>query len=379
MPTRCTQPASCGGGATASPRLLASRTGSTKERPGCARCRVAVATMLPAAAAAAIVLTMSVQHVGSPPLAAVLVFAPLALAEPISGLVGIGDASADTEVAAARLFALLDRPAPVADHGDPASRIASDARAMLDDVALRWPSAARDAVRHCTLVVEPGARVLLSGPNGSGKSTVAAALVRFLEPVAGRYTLGGRPASSLSADRVREHVTWCEQDPWLSAGSLRDNLQLAAPTAGDAELWSALGDAGLAGWASALADGLDTPVGTNGVEMSGGQRQRLAVARTLLRHAKIIVLDEPAAHLDDRSARDLVDRLETRTDLGLLVIDHDDSTRWHTDDVVRLVAPTDDSAELRTGVGMADRVCQSDAGSVRSSPVGGGVTRRAGR
>ncbi len=112
-------------------------------------------------------------------------------------------------------------------------------------------------------------------------------------------------------------MTWCQQSPWLASTSLRENLRIAAPDAGDDELWAALDAVHLSDWAVALPGGLSSEVGRDGGAMSGGQRQRLALAQVLLAGHSIVVLDEPTAHLDgptaERVRADLLAALDGRT------------------------------------------------------------------
>ena len=159
------------------------------------------------------------------------------------------------------------------------------------------------------------------GPSGSGKSTLAAGLVAFLAPTCGRYELDRIDTRVIGPSAVRREVTWCAQEPWLADTSVRENLRLAAPGADDSELAAALRAVHLDGWVSAQPRGLDTMVGRHGTAMSGGERQRLALARVLLAGHHVVVLDEPTAHLDAGTAEaallDLLGALGAKTVLLL--------------------------------------------------------------
>jgi ATP-binding cassette subfamily C protein CydCD len=157
------------------------------------------------------------------------------------------------------------------------------------------------------------------GASGSGKTTLAQVLLRFLDPCAGSYTLGGVDARALDGDDVRRLVGLCAQDAHLFDSSVRENLLLAKKGATETELREALARARLLDWADSLPDGLDTLVGEHGARLSGGQQQRLALARALLADFPVLVLDEPAEHLDlptaDALTADLLAATRGRTTL----------------------------------------------------------------
>lgn len=155
------------------------------------------------------------------------------------------------------------------------------------------------------------------GPSGSGKTTLAQVLLRFLDAERGTYRLGGTDASALDGDTVRRYVGLCAQDAHVFDSSVRENLRLARTDATEEDLRNALAGARLLDWTDSLPDGLDTLVGEHGARLSGGQRQRLALARALLADFPVLVLDEPAEHLDiataDALTEDLLDVTRGRT------------------------------------------------------------------
>ncbi|MBK1726062.1 thiol reductant ABC exporter subunit CydD [Halorhodospira neutriphila] len=157
------------------------------------------------------------------------------------------------------------------------------------------------ALQGVDLEVEAGERVVICGPSGAGKSTLLHLAAGFLAPSAGRVEVGGAPPPGAGG------VAWLGQQPWLFHGSVRENLALADPQAGDGRLWQALGAADLQEAVAALPQGLETPLGEGGYGLSGGQASRLALARAVLFGAPVLLLDEPTAGLDPASARRVLD------------------------------------------------------------------------
>ncbi|MFF2234700.1 thiol reductant ABC exporter subunit CydD [Streptomyces anulatus] len=242
---------------------------------------------------------------------AVVVLTPLAAFEAVTGLPLAVQYRQRVARSAERVFEVLDAPVPVREPETPAEEPASPFPLEVRGLSARYPGARHDALASLDLTLTRGRRIAVVGPSGSGKTTLAQVLLRFLDASSGTYRLGGVEASALDSDTVRRSVGLCAQDAHVFDSSIRENLRLARPGATDAELRDALSRARLLDWVLALPEELDTPVGEHGARLSGGQRQRLALARALLADFPVLVLDEPAEHLDlptaDALTADLLD------------------------------------------------------------------------
>ncbi|MGW1722650.1 thiol reductant ABC exporter subunit CydD [Streptomyces sp. NPDC002306] len=250
---------------------------------------------------------------------AVVVLTPLAAFEAVLGLPVAAQFRQRVRRSAERVYEVLDAPEPVRAPERPRTAPASPFPVVVRGLAARHAGQTRDAVGGVDLTLEEGRRIAVVGPSGSGKTTLAQVLLRFLDAEAGSYTLGGVDAYALDGDDVRRHIGLCAQDAHLFDSSVRENLLLARKDATEADLRDALARARLSDWADSLPDGLDTSIGEHGARLSGGQRQRLALARALLADFPVLVLDEPAEHLDlataDALTADLLAATEGRTTL----------------------------------------------------------------
>ena len=272
------------------------------------------------AAATAAALGAATPTVSGPAIG-VAVLVPLAVLELLVPAIAGAELVSTVAASAGRLRALMSRPDPAPEPTSP-SAPGPTAEIALSDLTLRWPDGP-PVLAHLDLDLPEGARVAVRGPSGSGKSTLAAGLVAFLTPTSGTYELGGVDTSALGGAQVRTTVTWCTQEPWLADTSIRENLRIAAPGAPDEALWAALRTTRLAEWVESMPEALGTHLGRSGGTASGGQRQRLALARVLLANHRVVVLDEPTAHLDADTATavldDLIESLEGRS---VVVIGH---------------------------------------------------------
>lgn len=185
--------------------------------------------------------------------------------------------------------------------------------------------------------VEAGTTVALVGPSGAGKSTVARLLLRFGEPTRGAILVDERPVTELTASQWRTRLAWVPQRPHLFHGTLRDNLLLARPEATNEELERAVRMAHADRFISRLPGGLDAPVGELGQRLSGGEAQRIALARAFLKDAPVVVLDEPTAHLDPETEALVADAMvQLRRRRTVVLIAHRLTTVFDADRIVFL-------------------------------------------
>ncbi|MEU1865198.1 thiol reductant ABC exporter subunit CydD [Streptomyces gardneri] len=245
---------------------------------------------------------------------AVVVLTPLAAFEAVTGLPLAVQYRQRVRHSAERVFEVLDAPVPVHEPAGPGTPPADPFPLELAGLSARHAGQDRMALADFGLTLEAGRRVAVVGASGSGKTTLAQVLLRFLDVENGMYRIGGVPAWELDGDAVRRFVGLCAQDAHIFDSSVRENLRLAKVGASDEELREALRRARLLDWVNGLPDGLDTLVGEHGSRLSGGQRQRLALARALLADFPVLVLDEPAEHLDLATADALTDDLLRATE-----------------------------------------------------------------
>ncbi|MGY1499233.1 thiol reductant ABC exporter subunit CydD [Streptomyces sp. QTS52] len=305
---------------------------------------------------------------------AVVVLTPLAAFEAVLGLPLAVRYRQRVRRSAERVYEVLDAPEPVREPEEPLPAPVSPFPVVVRELAARHAGQDRDALARLDLTLDEGRRIAVVGPSGSGKTTLAQVLLRFLDADAGSYTLGGVDAYALDGDDVRRLVGLCAQDAHLFDSSVRENLLLAKKDATEDDLRGALARARLLDWAESLPDGLDTLVGEHGARLSGGQRQRLALARALLADFPVLVLDEPAEHLDlptaDALTADLLAATEGRT---TLLITHRLAGLDAVDEVIVLdggqVVQRGTYAELVAVEGPLRRMAEREAESEQSAAV----------
>jgi ABC-type multidrug transport system fused ATPase/permease subunit len=201
---------------------------------------------------------------------------------------------------AAKVIEFLNEKAPVLHSADrsPDPKAGRSVRVELRHVTFTYPGADHPAIDELSMTLEPNQTVALIGRSGSGKTTVTNLLLRTLEPQSGEILFDGVPVKELSLEWIRRQIALVPQDPFLFYGTVADNLRVAKPDATEAELIAATKAAELYDFIHSTPGGFDTKVGDQGLALSGGQAQRLAIARAFLKDAPLVILDEPTSQID---------------------------------------------------------------------------------
>lgn len=222
-------------------------------------------------------------------------------------------------------------------HEPPAvAPLPTSAEVSFDSVGFAYATGAA-ILKEVTFTVPPGTRTALVGPSGAGKSTLLALVERFYEVSEGAVRIGGVDIRQMSHDQLRSRLGYVEQESPVLAGTLRENLLLATPTATEEQLHEVLRAVNLSDLVERTPLGLDAQVGEGGVLLSGGERQRLAIARTLLAAPDILLLDEPTSNLDARNEAALKSAIDTAaTGRTVLIVAHRLSTVVDADQIVVL-------------------------------------------
>ena len=255
---------------------------------------------------------------------AVLALTALAAFEAVTAMPAAALQLGAARASAGRIGAVLDAPDPVTDPARPRPLPAGPVGVQMRGAQVRYEPGGPLALNGLDLDLGPGRRVGIIGPSGAGKSTVASVLLRFCELSGGSVTLGGADLASYSSDDVRTVIGGCPQDSHIFNGTIAENLRLARPGATTDELAATAARARLLPWIQSLPQGWDTPVGAHGAAMSGGERQRLVLARALLADPAVLILDEPTAHLDPEARSALTaDLLSLTEGRATLLITHE--------------------------------------------------------
>jgi ATP-binding cassette subfamily B protein len=227
------------------------------------------------------------------------------LFRPLMGLLDLGVTLTSSMALFSRVFEYLDLPVDIDDPAEPVAIDPAGVRGEVrfEHVGFRYPDGPRPALRDVDVTVPAGSSLALVGATGSGKSTLASLVARLNDPTTGRVLIDGVDVRDLALADLARVVGVVSQETYLLHGTIRENLRHARPDATDAEMESAARRAQIHELITALPAGYDTVVGARGHRFSGGEKQRLAIARTLLRDPRILVLDEATSALDNETER----------------------------------------------------------------------------
>jgi len=240
-----------------------------------------------------------------------------------------------------RAFFFIDLPSEEAGSTlPPLERI--DRSIRIEDVDYTYPDG-RKALNDVSVEFGANELVAIVGPTGAGKTSLAYLIPAYLRPTSGRVLFDGKDVTGMNVDSLRQQVAYVFQEHLLLSESIRDNLLLVEPDATEADIQSALKTAGALEFVAALPDGIDTVLGRSGDTLSVGQKQRLCIARGLIRNTKVLILDEPTAALDPETENAIVDALlQASRNRLVIIIAHRLSTIRRADRIIFL-----DDGEIR--------------------------------
>lgn len=232
---------------------------------------------------------------------------------PVTELAQVAKSLTDTFASARRIFAVHDEPIPVKDGPGVDTEIEVDGPGIVfQNVMFSYEPSMDNALNGMSFEVKGGETVAIVGRSGAGKTTSAHLLLRFWDPDSGNIKFSGHDLREFNLDQLRERISLVSQDTYLFNTTIKENLKMAKPNAGEQEIINAAINANMHNFIMGLPNRYDTPVGERGMQLSGGQRQRLAIARALLKGAPILILDEATSHLDvvnENLVRDALARL----------------------------------------------------------------------
>ena len=252
---------------------------------------------------------------------------------PITGLLNVGAQWVASMALFSRIFEYLDLQPELTEVTEPA--LLADASLTLTDVSYRYPGTETDALADVSLTIPSHTTTALVGHTGSGKSTIAALMARLADPTEGSVRLGGVDLRNIPAEQRAEVIGVVSQETYLIHGTVRENLLFAHPDASEEDMWQALNAANVAAVVSDLPKGLDTLVGSRGYRFSGGEQQRISLARTLLRRPQVLILDEATSALDNETERAIQEAV-FGAEATRLVIAHRLSTIYDADQIIVL-------------------------------------------
>jgi ATP-binding cassette subfamily B protein len=234
------------------------------------------------------------------------------------------------------MFDLLKRQPKVQDVADAQPLQVAQAAVTFEQVQFAY-QAERQILNNLSFTVQPGHKVAIVGPSGSGKSTIGRLLFRFYDLQSGCIRIDGQPIDQVQQLSLRQHIGVVPQDTVLFNDSIWNNVAYGRPEANDEEIWRAIEMASLRAFVGSLPDGVETQVGERGLKVSGGEKQRIAIARVLLKNPPILLFDEATSALDSEAERSILAALsEIAKDKTTIVIAHRLSTIVDADQIVVL-------------------------------------------
>jgi len=290
----------------------------------------------------------------------------------------------ETEASLAQFEAILAIPT----ERRPPNPVAVDplVDVAFDDVTFTHQTASAPALSDVQFAVRRGQTVAFVGPSGAGKTTLVKLLVGLYRPQAGHVLYNGHPEDVVDLDRLRERIGLVTQDTQLFSGTIRENLLFVRPDATDEECLQVLQQAACQSLLARADRGLDTVIGEGGVKVSGGEKQRLSIARALLRHPHLLVFDEATSSLDSLTEEGIVDTIRdvaTGADAITVLIAHRLSTILHADRIYVLergrIVETGRHDELVDRKGLYYAMWRQQIGERRGLEAGAGAPARAAR
>lgn len=254
---------------------------------------------------------------------------------PITGLLNVSAQWVASMALFSRIFEYLDLRPDVVEPPNPRDAEIADAAVVFDSVSYRYPDADDDALLGISLTIPQGTTTAIVGHTGSGKSTMAALVSRLIDPSEGEVRIGGVNLRDISSATRTALLGVVSQETYLAHATIAENMRMAKKDASEAEIWKALESANIADLIRDLPERLDTTVGSRGYRFSGGEQQRLSLARTLLAQPKILILDEATSALDNKTERAIQNAVNA-SGTTRLVIAHRLSTIQDADQIVVL-------------------------------------------
>ena len=272
---------------------------------------------------------------------AVLAMIPMAAFEAVSNFPAAALALSRVQGSANRIIEILDRQQPIIEPR--ISTEITESEIEFQEVSASWPGNQESSIGQVSFKIAPNTSLGLIGPSGSGKSTIISVLLKFLIPTHGKYLFDSVNTLNISGEKIREKLMLSSPDQHVFATSIAENLRIAAADPEkltDEQIWQALEKVQLASWVRGLPNQLQTLVGERGSTMSGGQKQRLTLARLFIANPEVWVLDEPTEHLDSRLADQIMHNVVTATgNKSLIVASHRKADTENLDQVYQVTTP----------------------------------------